>query len=165
MKKLTPHEKLILEHHKENNFRDVTKDNVKEVVTIFEKLDPEVAKALIEKMPEAISGMVEIETFYFDLLKNAKESFESTTLSCFETEDTLIDSYSQEMKKDIPFEQKQYFAEQMKAAAERKEKKDTEHRESWDKLLKYGGMALTFGLGILAVIFLGGNSSGSTFDN
>ena len=50
MKNLTPNEKNILQLHIDENFKNVTKDNVKEVVSIFEKLDPEIAKKLIERM-------------------------------------------------------------------------------------------------------------------
>lgn len=161
MKKLTPHEKSILELHKKNNFCDVSKDNVKEVVSIFEKLDPDVAKALIEQMPEAIRGMVEIEKVYKDLLIKGIDSCETTVRSCYESEDIIINTAVEEASKDIPFEEKQFYFEQMKAAAERKEKKDTEHRSTVDTWLKYGGIALAFAAGVIATIFLGGNGGTS----
>lgn len=161
MKKLTPKEKRILEFHKKNNFRSITNDNVKEAVYIFEKLDPETAKALIEQMPNAISGMVEIESLYKELLTKGIDSCESTLKSCFESEDTIIETCREEAKEDIPFEQKQYFVEQMVAAVGRKEKKDTEHRLTIDKIMKFGIAALTLGAGVIVAIFLGGNGGAS----
>lgn len=161
MKILTPNEEHTLELLKKENFRSVTKDNVTDVVSIFEKLNPEVAKALIEQMPEAIKGIVEIERFYTDLLTKGIESCSSTADSCFNTEDKLVDAYATELNKDIPFEQKQYFVEHMESAAMRKEKKDTEHRDTLDKIHKYAGIALTLGVVVVLTLFLGGRGGGS----
>ncbi len=158
MKNLTPNEKDILQFHINENYRSVTKDNVKEVVSIFEKLDPETAKALIGRMPETIKGMAEIENLYFNLLNRSVDSFESTTKPCLDTESKIVDTFAKEVEKDIPFEQKQYYAEQMVDAVERMEKKDTEHRATMDKIVKYGGIALAVGLSILASVFLGVNN-------
>ena len=162
MNSLTPNERHTLELLKKDNFRGVTKDNVTEVVSIFEKLDPEVAKALIEQLPEAVKGMVEIERLYSDLLTKGVDSCYATANSCFNTEDKIVDVLAEEAKKDIPFEQKQYYVDQMVGAAVRKEKKDTEHRDTLDKVFKYGGMALAFGAGVVLTLFLGGRGGGSS---
>ncbi len=165
MKNLTPNEKNILQFHIDEDFKNVTKDNVHEVVSIFEKLDPETAKALIDRMPETVRGMAEIEKLYSNLLKSGMDSCELTTKSCFDTEDKIVDTLAKEVEKDIPFEQKQYYVEQMVDAVERKEKKDTEHRATVDKIMKYGGIALAVGLSILASIFLGVNNDGPKTNN
>lgn len=162
MKSLTPKEAHTLELLKEDNFRGVTKDDAPEVASLFEKLEPEVAKALIEQLPEAIKGTVEIERLYSGLLTKGVDSCTSTTDSCFITEDKLVDVLAEEVKKDIPFEQKQYYVDQMVGAASRKEKKDTEHRETLDKMYKYGGMVLAFGAGVVLAILLGGRGGGSS---
>lgn len=162
MKSLTPKEAHTLELLKKDNFRGVTKDDAPDLVSVFEKLDPEVAKALIEQLPEAVKGMVEIEQFYSNLLSKGMDSCSTTTNSCFNTEDKIVDVLAEEVKKDIPFEQKQYFVDQMVGAASRKEKKDTEHRGTLDKIHKYGGMALAFGVGVILAIFLGGRGGSSS---
>lgn len=162
MNSLTPNERHTLELLKKDNFRGVTKNNVTEVVSIFEKMDPEVAKTLIEQLPEAVKGMVEIERLYSDLLTKGVDSCYSTANSCFNTEDKIVDVLAEEAKKDIPFEQKQYYVDQMVGAAVRKEKKDTEHRDTLDKVFKYGGMALAFGAGVVLTLFLGGRGGGSS---
>lgn len=161
MKNLTANEENILNFHMKENFRDVTNENVKEVVSIFEKLDPEVAMTLIDKMPEAIKGMAEICGFYADLQKKVTDSCESMTKSCYETEDKIVDTLAKEVGKDIPFEQKQYYIDKMENAVERKERKDTEHRLTMEKVIQYGGFALVAALSIVASIFLGGSSKTS----
>ena len=160
MNDLTPQEKKTLELLKKDNFRGISKDNVKNFISTLEKLDPEVAKSLIDKMPEAIRGMVEIESYYSDLLKQGIGSCETTVTSCFDTEDKIVDTLAKEIEKDIPFEQKQYFVNQMVCSAERKELKDTEHRSTVDKFVKYASLGVALGLGILTGLFLGGNGGG-----
>lgn len=157
MKSLTPNEVHTLELFKKDNFRGVTKDNVLVLTSIFEKLDPEVAKALIEQLPEAVKGMVEIEQLYSNLLIKGVESCYLTANSCFNTEDKIVDVLAEEVKKDIPFEQKQYFVDQMVGAASRKGKKDTEHRAIITEICKCGLMALFLGVGVGLVFFLGGS--------
>lgn len=165
MKNLTPNEKNILQLHIDENFKNVTKDNVKEVVSIFEKLDPEIAKKLIERMPDAIKGLTEIQNLYFNLLKRGMDSCESMTKSCFDSEDKIVDTLAKEVEKNIPFEQKRYYVEKMENAVERKERKDTEHRSTMDKVMKYGGIALAVGLSILVSVFLGFNNDGTKTNN
>ena len=165
MKNLTPNEKNILQFHINEDFRNVTNDNVKEFVSIFEKLDPETAKELIERMPEAIKGLVEIHSHYFNLLKSGMDSSMSTTKPCFDTEGIIVGTLSKEVEKDIPFEQKRYYVEKMEDAVERMERKDTEHRSTIDKVMKYGGIALAVGLSVLVSIFLGINNDGPRTKN
>lgn len=44
---------------KKDNFRGISKSNVMQLVSILDKVDPEVAKAIIAQMPEAVRGVVE----------------------------------------------------------------------------------------------------------
>lgn len=157
MKNLTPDEVYSLELLKKDNFRSVTKENADNLLTILGKLDPEVAKDLIEQMPEAIKGIVDIERFYSDLLTKGFDSCASSADSCFNTEDKIVDALVKEVEKDIPFEQKQYYVDHMVGAAVRKEKKDTEHRATVDKFLSYALMGFGAGLCLVAGLFLGGN--------
>lgn len=155
MNRLTPDEAYVLDLLKKDNFRGISKDNVMNLVSILDKVDPEVAKALIAQMPEAVRGMVEIEQFYADLLSRSIESCTASAESCYSTEDRIIDTLAKEVGKDIPFEQKQYFVGKMEDAAVRKEAKDTEHRSTLVTILEVGGMALGAGVIFLIGMFAG----------
>lgn len=155
MKKKTPVEAHALDLLKKDNFRGISKDNVMDLVSILDKVDPEVAKALIAQMPEAVRGMVEIEKFYAELLNRSIESCTASAKSCFSSEDKIIDTLAIEVGKDIPFEQKQYFVDQMVDAAVRKETKDTEHRSTLVTILEVGGIALGIGVAVLTGMFVG----------
>ena len=145
MYRLTPDEAHVLDLLKKDNFRGISKDNVMNVVSIFNKVDPEVAKALIAQMPEAIRGMVEIEKLYADLLGKGVDSCSASTASCCSSEDKIIDTCVE----------KQYFVNKMEDAVIRKEAKDTEHKETIITVIKYGGMALGAGLLFVAGMFFG----------
>ena len=156
MNALTIAEKKALELMQKDNFRGISKDNVLQLMSILDKVDPEVAKSIIAQLPEAIRGSVELERAYSTVLTKGIESIESTAGSCFETEDEIIQSLKNEVaREDTTFEQKKFYYEKMEAAAIRKESKETEHRDTILIILRYGGEALLFGLGFCACLFLG----------
>ena len=156
MENLSVAERRALELMKKENFRGISKDNVMQLVSILDKVDPEVAKTLIAQMPEVVRGVVENEKAYSAVLVKGIESADTNTASCFQTEDSIIGALQNEVGKDgVTFEQKQYYFERMEEAAIRKEKKDTEHKEMILSILKYGGEALAIGLIITAGIFIG----------
>ena len=156
MNNLTTSEKRALELMQKENFRGISKNNVMQLVSILDKVDPEVAKSLIAQMPEVVKGVVENEKAYAGVLAKGIESCDMSTLSCFHTEDDIVKALQKEIdKEDTTFEQKQYYFEKMAESAERKEHKDTEHKNIVLTILKYGGEALMIGLIITAGIFIG----------
>ena len=156
MNVLSVAERKALELMQKDNFRGISKDNVMQLMSILDKVDPEVAKSIIAQLPEAIRGSVEMERVYSLALTRGIDSCESTTKSCFETEDEIIESLKKEVEREgTTFEEKQYYYDKMEAAAIRKECKDTEHRGTVLTILRYGGEALLFGLGFCACLFLG----------
>ena len=156
MNALSIAEKKALELMQKDNFRGISKDNVMQLMSILDKVDPEGAKSIIAQLPEAIRGSVELEKAYSTALTKGMESIESTASSCFQTEDEIIQSLKKEVEReDTTFEQKQFYYEKMEAVAIRKESKETEHRDTILTILRYGGEALLFGLGFCACLFLG----------
>lgn len=149
-------EKRVLDLMKKDNFRGISKDNVMQLVSILDKVDPEVAKTLIAQMPEVVKGVIENEKAYAGVLTKGIESCDVSTKSCFQTEDDIVKALQKEIdKEEATFEQKQYYFDRMAEAAERKERKDAEHKEIVMTILKYGGEALALGLIITAGIFIG----------
>ena len=90
MNALSIAEKKALELMQKDNFRGISKDNVLQLMSILDKVDPEVAKSIIAQLPEAIRGSVELERAYSNVLTKGMESIESTAVTCFETEDDII---------------------------------------------------------------------------
>ena len=100
--------------------------------------------------------MVENEKAYAGVLTKGIESCDMSTSSCFQTEDDIVKALQKEIdKEDTTFEQKKYYFEKMAEAAERKEHKDTEHKNILMNLVKFGGQFFVIGLIITAGIFIG----------
>lgn len=158
MDRLTREEERILEQYINSDFKGISRENNTTLASILVKLDPEVAKELIEQMPEAIKGMNEIEKIYDQTMTKSVDALMKSEESCFGSEDRIIEALSQELAKDIPFEQKQYYVEEMVGASRRKGDKDSEHRETIVTIVKYGFFALGAGLLFLGGMFLGGSN-------
>lgn len=74
MNALSIAEKKALELMQKDNFRGISKDNVMQLMSILDKVDPEVAKSIIAQLPEAIRGSVELEKAYSTALTKGMES-------------------------------------------------------------------------------------------
>ena len=156
MNNLSASEKRALELMSKDNFRGISKNNVMQLVSILDKVNPEVAKAIIAQVPDIVRGVVDNEKAYVGALEKGIESCDVSTAFCMHTEDEIVKSLQEQIdKEDTTFEQKQFYYEKMSEAAERKEHKDTEHKEMILSILKYGGEALAIGLIITAGIFIG----------
>ena len=90
MESLSKAEKRALDLMKKESFRGISKDNVMQLVSILDKVDPEVAKAIILQMPEVVRGVVENEIAYANVLEKGIESCNTSTNSCFQTEDEIV---------------------------------------------------------------------------
>lgn len=156
MDNLTTTEKRALELMQKENFRGISKDNVLQLVSIIDKVKPEVALAIIAQLPEAVRGLVENERAYACTLMKGIDSCDASITSCFQTEDEIVRSLQKEIEKEeTTFEQKQFYYEKMAEAAVRKEQKDSEHKEVILTILRFGGEALVMGLLFMAGMFIG----------
>ena len=154
--KLSNRERKVLDIMQKDNFRGLSKGNVMQLYSVLDKVDPEVAKVMIAQIPEVIKGSVENVKAYIGLLTRGIESCDTSTESCFQTEDNIINVCQQEIsREDIPFEQKQFYFEKMEAAADRKEKKDTEHKNMVLTILEYGGKAFLVGCAVASTVYIG----------
>jgi len=156
MNNLSTAERRTLELMKKDNFRGISKENVLQLVSILDKVDPEVAKELIAKMPEVIRGTVECVKNYNGVLEKGIDSFDYSSKSCYETEDMIVSALRNEIDKDgTSFEEKKYYIDKMEDAAKRKEEKDSEHKEYVTNILKFAGDGLKIAVVAIICAFLG----------
>lgn len=159
MSAITEKEKKALDIMQKDNFRGISKDNVMQLMSILDKVEPEVAKDIIAQFPEVAKLIAETEKGYVDVLKSGIESCDKSTQSCFDSEDDLIKYLQKESEKEgTSFEEKQFYVNKMEEAVKRKEGKDTEHKNMVMSILRFGGEALLAGL-IIGIVALGGNTS------
>ena len=83
--------------------------------SILNMVDLEVAKEII---PPIVQGVVDIEHGYFDLLSQCLKSSEESLTACSQMRQKKIDMCVNEIQKDIPFEQKQYYVDEINKTIE-----------------------------------------------
>ena len=156
MNNLSNSERRALEIMQKDNFRGISRENVIQLMSILDKVEPDVAKAIIAQVPVVIRGIIETEQEYTDILRKGIDSYDASLDSCYKTEDDIIELLRSEIEKDsTSYEQKQYYFEKMEEAAKRKEVKDTEHRDTLISFAELAGKVFAFGLCIGAGIFIG----------
>lgn len=147
------------------NFRHLTKAKILQFASCLDKIDPEVAKKIIEQFPEFCSTMQNIVKEYKDSIKDILEKNDASTRQCIENYDKILDSLKKILEENnLSFEERKYVITQMKEIAEKIDKKDSENKTF---LLKMVG-TITAALGTVAVIVysvLGGKATKSTFSN
>lgn len=143
MNNLTMQEKEALSMMQKDNFKNLSKKNVMQLVTILDKVDPEVAKTIVQQFPEVAKMSVELGKGYNGLLSKGLESSEWSTKECYSTEDEIIQVAKKEIEKEgTSFEEKKYYFEKMEDAAKRKEATNSGFNLNVNQILRYGGEAL-----------------------
>ena len=156
MNNLSHSERRALEIMQKDNFRGISRENVIQLMSILDKVESDVAKAIIAQVPVVIRGIIETEQEYTNILRKEIDSYDASLDSCYKTEDDIIELLRSEIAKDsTSYEQKQYYFEKMEEAAKRKEAKDTEHRDTLISFAELAGKVFAFGLCIGAGIFIG----------
>ena len=153
MNNLTVDEKRALEIMQKDNFRNLSKDNVMQLVSILDKVDPEVAKEIIAQIPEALHYMIDTEKIIGDSVNRGIESIEHSLDSCYYTEDILVETLKEEIRNADTFAQKQYYIEKMEKASVRKQALHEEHTNRVSTILQWFGGALVFSAGIALGVF------------
>ncbi|WP_089610380.1 hypothetical protein [Dehalobacterium formicoaceticum] len=139
-----------------DNFRNITKDKIMEFVSAIPNMDKEVAIKIIEQFPsytELANNMLEqLNTICNNVMKEIEESQKEVIGAYKKT----LDDLGELLKKDtITADERAKITEQMITVADRISAKDTENKEFYNGIIKYGvhviGGALVLGAAILGV--------------
>lgn len=146
------------------DFRHLTKDKVITMVSMLDKMDPEVAKKALEQFPEFAKTTKEMLVEYMQKLDKGLEENSESVQKCYDTYGAIILSLQKELEKEnLSFEEKKYIIEQMKEIADKVDKKDSENKKFIWAMSGMGMLALTGAVAILASA-LGGNTQIETDD-
>lgn len=142
------------------DFRHLTKDKVVSLVSksMIDKLDPEVAKKIIEQFPNFSETMKDILHDYKEWMNSVLLSNENSVNSFYNSCDNIINSLQKELEKDVlTVEEKKYVFEKMIEVAKIKKEKDSENK----KFLVAMGTLVAVAFGVVATHLssaLGGNT-------
>lgn len=138
------------------DFRSMTKDKTIKLVSMLDRMDPEVAKKAIEQFPHFADTSIELLNNYKGILSDAIKSNNESNNSVMDTYNTIINELLQLLQKEnLSFDEKKYILEQIKEFADRIDKKDKENK-GW-----LMGVITVAASAIVGTILALGNSLGS----
>lgn len=150
-------EQQVLRKLKISDFGHLTKDNVIQMTSMLDEMDPEVAKKALEQFPEFTKTTREILKDYKDSLDKGLQSNNDSVKNCYATYNSIIISLQKELEKDkLSIEDKKYIFEQMKYVADKVDKKDTENKKFIAGMSMLTTAVVTGALGLL-ISAIGGN--------
>lgn len=139
------------------DFRCITKDKIMAFASMIQYMDPEVAKKVIEQFPEFGKMVLGVFEGYKNLIKDSLDKNSEGSKQCFEiyneTLETLKVSLTQE---NLTFAEKQYYVEKMMEINQMAQRKDSENKQFYWKVISSGAVFAVSVLGMGASI-LGGN--------
>lgn len=142
-------EKDVLKKLDIQDFRDITKDKVMGFVSILPNMDTEVAKKAIEQFPEFIKFSTEAFKNYRGVLEKTLNANEESSKACFDMYEKVLSILEKcSLKEDISFEEKKYYFDKMFEIIQMVEKKDSENKAFYQKLLNAGATVLVAIVGI-----------------
>ncbi|WP_407456717.1 hypothetical protein [Fibrobacter sp.] len=145
-----------------SDFRYLTKAKILQFASGLDKLDPDVAKKIIEQFPEFCNTMQSIVKEYKESVQNILEKNDVTTQKSIAAYDQILNTLSNMLDNEcLSFEERQYIIGQMKEVAEKIDAKDSENKFF---LLKMAGV-VTAALGAVVAVTvaaLGGKTTVST---
>lgn len=142
-------EKDVLKKLDIQDFRDITKDKVMGFVSILPNMDTEVAKKAIEQFPEFIKFSTEAFKDYRGVLEKTLDANEKSSKDCFNMYEKVLSILEKcSLKEDISFEEKKYYFDKMFEIIQMVEKKDSENKAFYQKVINAGATVLVAIVGI-----------------
>lgn len=143
-----------------DNFRQLSKNKILQFASSLDKLNPEVAKKIIEQFPEFSGTMLNIVNDYKETLQALISQNNDSLKNTYDGYNKILDSLKNVLSNDnLSFEERKWVIEQMKELAEKMDAKDSENKTFLIKMAGIAGAIVVTAGAILASV-LGGNSSG-----
>lgn len=140
------------------DFRHMTKNKVVEFASMLPKMDPEVAKAVLQQFPnfkELASGLI---SEYKNAVDKAMESNKQSQDSFYKTCDSIINALQNELMLDsINSEDRSRIEEKMIEVARMVSEKDSENKKFILKIM--GALSIAIGVTAAAAAAVLGSSS------
>jgi hypothetical protein len=152
-------EEEVLQRLNIPDFRHLTKDKVISFASMLEKMDPELAKKVIDKFPDYAKAVLSALQNCKDTIVRLSDSNDKSLSRIYDECDQVVESLSKCLEDgDVSFEEKKYFIEQMMKITESTAKKDAESKAYNWKMFTVLCTTVIVAIGTMASI-IGGNTS------
>lgn len=153
-----PDEQKVLKLLKIKDFRHLTKDKAIKLVSMLDKMDPEVAKKVLDQFPDFAKTMKEIVMEEKETLQKAMEENSKSVEKIYSTAESIINTLENELKNEsLSFEEKKYIIAQLIELQNMINIKDSENK----KFIAFITTCATICVGIITVglnVALGGKA-------
>ena len=123
-------EKKVLNKLGIDNFREITKDKVIEMVSLYDKIDPEVVKEAIKQFPEFSKTMVEVLKEYKSSLDETLKENSKSTKEVYDAFNRISTECHTILEKDsLTFEEKMQILHLMTEVSRLISEKDSENKK------------------------------------
>lgn len=139
------------------DFRHLSKDNVMSFVSMIDKMDPEVAKKVLEQFPDFAKVSIESLNTLKDTISKTMDDDKDSANRFYDMCDTIIDVIKLTMSDDsdgiATFEEKKYCIEKMQEIAKLASEKDSEGKKfKWALVANYALSAVAVVAATVAVL-------------
>lgn len=140
------------------DFRHITKDKVITMASMIDKMDPEVAKKVIEQFPNFASTIKEMLDGYKDTLAKCLESNNESIKPFYDSCNLRIEFLQKELEKEnLSFEEKMIIIDKMREVSKDIGEKDSENKKFIATIATIGATAIVVAGTVLASV-LGGDT-------
>ncbi len=123
------------------DFRYLTKDKVITMASMLDKMEPDVAKKVLEQFPQYSSTIKEILFEYQKSLDKVSESNKTSVQSYYNSCHSIIETLQKLLdKEDLSFEQRQYICDKMVEVTDKMSQKDSENKNFLLKIGELGAL-------------------------
>lgn len=140
------------------DFRHLSKDNIMSFASMIQDMDPEVAKKALEQFPDFARSTVDALKDFKSVIDKSLDNDKESSDQCYALYERVQNALEKCLDdKELTFEEKKYYIEQMKEVAKMASDKDSEGKKfKWANLAVFGTVAVAAVAAMAAI--LGGNT-------
>lgn len=139
-------EKQVLEELGIPDFRHLSKDKIMTFLSMLPNADPDVVLKAIEQFPVYADFVKEIVADFTEIVKAALNENAKDNKSYYDSCNIILNALSKLLEKeDLSFEERKYIIEQLLEVEDRMNKKNTESKEFYLKVIKIAAATLVVG--------------------
>ncbi|SQB35499.1 hypothetical protein [Clostridium cochlearium] len=157
-------EQKVLRKLNIEDFRHLTKDKIITMASMLDKMDPEVAKKVIEQFPEFSNTVKEMLNEYKDILDKGLESNSESVESYYDACKSIIEVLEKQLEdENLSFDKRKYIIDKMLEVSKMMGEKDSENKKFIATMAVVGVVAVSVVTAVWASA-LGGNTNIETND-
>lgn len=129
-----------------SNFRELSKDKVMELFSIFDEIDPEISKAIIEQFPNFSSTVLDAYREYEDTVSKIVEASKDSSDELFKIYNREIDILEKILEDDLTFDQKMIVADRINKVTKEASNHEKSNKDFLGKIW-HGATYVVLGIG------------------